>query len=271
MVNLQEMRCRLFYVHPVRLLPERHKNDNVINKVDTRQLNVRLPACQQMVQILEEPGLATARPTRWRVMARDGADAADVAECVLRGVELDIRRDGGAPAFPTAVDLLVLVVSVGDAGPRLLSGADVIRRDFVDSPLTRHLADAVEKVGLKAVAEGRTFTRQQAAEALLTQGCSEPLLRWNDWIRCEESHSRHRCGSKRCRVYKGKSSSGECDLRFGETNAQLLSKRIAREGTESGICLPYGGRLDQRGTLRLALWKRPFLARSGVAGMRPES
>ena len=71
-------------------------------------------------------------------MVRDGADDSDVAETVMRGVERDIRRDGGAPAFPVAVDLLVLISSCGDdGGARLLTAADNIRRDFVESPLTR--------------------------------------------------------------------------------------------------------------------------------------
>jgi len=102
-------------------------------------------------------------------MARDGADDADVAEYVMRGVELDIRRDGGAPAFPVAVDILVIVCGGGGNGQRLLAGVDAIRRDFVDSPLTRHFAAAVEKIGLSAIAEGRGLTREQAERKLLVQ------------------------------------------------------------------------------------------------------
>lgn len=102
-------------------------------------------------------------------MARDGADDADVAECVMRGVELDIRRDGGAPAYPVAVDLLTLASSGGLSGQKLLAGVDAIRRDFVDSPLTRHFAAAVETIGLSAIAEGRSLSREQAARRLLVQ------------------------------------------------------------------------------------------------------
>lgn len=101
-------------------------------------------------------------------MARDGADDADVAECVMRGVELDIKRDGGAPAFPVAVELLV-VASCGGNNLQLLSGVDAIRKDFVDSPLTRHVAAAVETLGLSALAEGRSLTAEHASEKLLVQ------------------------------------------------------------------------------------------------------
>ena len=99
-------------------------------------------------------------------MARDGADNADVAECVMRGVELDIRRDGGAPAFRVAVELLV-ACGGGGSDRRLLAGVDAIHRDFVDSTLTRHFAAAVEKIGLSAIAEGRPLTHPKAAEMLL--------------------------------------------------------------------------------------------------------
>lgn len=102
-------------------------------------------------------------------MARDGADNADVAECVMRGVELDIKRDGGAPAFPVAVNILLLTCGGGGDIQRLLAGVDAIRRDFVDSPLTRHFAAAVEKVGLSAIAEGQRLTREQAERKILVQ------------------------------------------------------------------------------------------------------
>ena len=102
----------------------------------------------------------------------DGADDADVAECVMRGVELDIRRDGGAPAYPVAVDLLTLASSGGLSGQKLLAGVDAIRKDFVDSPLARHFAAAVETIGLSAIAEGRSFSREQAARRLLVQADS---------------------------------------------------------------------------------------------------
>ncbi len=101
-------------------------------------------------------------------MARDGADDADIAECVIRGVELDIRRDGGTPAFSAAVDLLV-AGSCGGNRTHLLSGADAIRRESADSPLTRHIAAAVDTLGLSAITEGRSLTPQGASEQLVVQ------------------------------------------------------------------------------------------------------
>jgi hypothetical protein len=99
-------------------------------------------------------------------MARDGADDASVAEYAVRGVELDIKRDGGAPAFPVAVELLMIASSSGNR-QQLLSGVDAIGSDFVDSPLTRHIVDAVEKLGLTALAEGHPLSAERASEKLL--------------------------------------------------------------------------------------------------------
>lgn len=101
-------------------------------------------------------------------MARDGADSADVAECVMRGVELDIRRDGGAPAYSAAVEILLAATAGGDS-QQVLKGADVLNRTFVDSPLTRHFAKAVELVGLSAIANGHALSWQEASEKLLAQ------------------------------------------------------------------------------------------------------
>lgn len=101
-------------------------------------------------------------------MARDGANEADIAECVMRGVELDIRRDGGTPAFPTAVALLVAQSGCGNS-QQLLSGGDSIRKEFADSPLTRHIAAAVDTVGLSAITQGRSLSPQSASEQLLVQ------------------------------------------------------------------------------------------------------
>lgn len=100
------------------------------------------------------------------IMAREGADEADVAECVMRGVELDIKRNGGAPAFPVAIDLLV-VASLSGNSQQLLSGVDAIRRDFVNSPLTRDIAAAVETLGLSAFAEAIPMSVEKASEKLL--------------------------------------------------------------------------------------------------------
>jgi hypothetical protein len=101
-------------------------------------------------------------------MARDGADDTDVAECVIRGVELDIKRDGGAPAFMVAVNLLV-IASLNRNSQQLLAGVDAIRRDLVDSPLTRHIAAAVETLGLSALGKENSLAVEQAAEKLLVQ------------------------------------------------------------------------------------------------------
>jgi len=101
-------------------------------------------------------------------MARDGADVGAVAECVVRGVELDIKRDGGAPAFRTAVEVLVVASNAGNS-QQLFSGADAIGREFVDSPLTRHITDAVEKIGLSALAEGHPLSAKDASEKLLVK------------------------------------------------------------------------------------------------------
>jgi hypothetical protein len=101
-------------------------------------------------------------------MARDGADDAAVAECVVKGVELDIRRDGGAPAFRTAMEVL-MAASSGGSGQLLISGVDAITKSFADSPLTRHIADAVEKLGAAALTQGHSLSPERASEKLLVQ------------------------------------------------------------------------------------------------------
>lgn len=102
------------------------------------------------------------------IMARDVAEDADIAECIMRGVELDIRRDGGAPAFSAAVELL-MVATVSGNKLQILDGVDMLQRNFVDFPLTRCFASASEKVGLSAINEGRALSRQEASERLLVQ------------------------------------------------------------------------------------------------------
>ena len=102
-------------------------------------------------------------------MAREGAEDADVAECAIRGVEIDIKRDGGVPAFSLIVDLLVRACDGADNGRRLLMGVDEICRDFADSPLTRHFTAAAERIGLEAIAQGRPLLPQQVAENLIVK------------------------------------------------------------------------------------------------------
>ena len=101
-------------------------------------------------------------------MARDGANDADIAECVMRGVELDIRRDGGAPAFSALIEVVMAATAVGNSH-QLMSDVDGISRNFVDSPLTRHFANAAELIGLSTIAEGRTLSRAQVSLKLLAQ------------------------------------------------------------------------------------------------------
>lgn len=101
-------------------------------------------------------------------MARDGADEADVAETIGKGVELDIRRDGGAPAFRIAVDIL-MAASNGRGVSELVSDVDGMRKAFADSPLTRHLANATDTIAQNARMAGRILSQQQAAEALIAQ------------------------------------------------------------------------------------------------------
>jgi hypothetical protein len=120
--------------------------------------------------------------------ARSGAADAEVSEIVARGIERDIRRDGGLPAFLSAVDLVVLVSGCADASRRsqLLNGVDRLGRDFADSPLTRHVADAAAKIGLAALNEGRALSRAEAAEMMLAHfgksrccNCLTPYLTRN--------------------------------------------------------------------------------------------
>jgi hypothetical protein len=102
--------------------------------------------------------------------ARAGADNGDVAEMVARGLERDIRWAGGLPAFLPAIDLLVLVSQYPDASRRsqLLHDVERLARNYADSPLTRHVADAAARIGLKSINEGRALSRASAAEMMLS-------------------------------------------------------------------------------------------------------
>lgn len=101
--------------------------------------------------------------------ARSGADASEVASIVVLGVERDIRRDGGAPAFGPAVDFLVLAAqsSAENRCNQLLTGVDMLNREYADSPLTRYVADAAAHIGVTCINEGFALSRQIAAERLI--------------------------------------------------------------------------------------------------------
>ena len=102
--------------------------------------------------------------------ARTGAKDAEVAEIAALGVERDIRRDGGSPAFCQAVDLLVLISQSADENRsvHLLTTIDNLGREFADFPLTRYVADAAGKIGLTVINEAQRLSRVEAAGALLT-------------------------------------------------------------------------------------------------------
>ena len=159
------------------------------------------------------------------IMARDGADDADVAECVMRGVELDIKRNGGAPAFPVAIDLLAVATLSGNS-QQLLSGVDAIRRDFVDSPLTRDIAAAVETLGLSALVAANPLTIDQAAEKLLahlgSSRCCDGLVAYI---------VRHRSKD----VAAGQAVIGSIKAQLGETDAVRDLARRMRSCSPKGL------------------------------------
>ena len=97
--------------------------------------------------------------------ARQGAADSEVAEVVIAGLELDIRRDGGLPGFGQAIDI---VESAKDA-PRLFEATERLRILHGDCPLTRYLAAAVEKIGLANINAGQKSSREKLETAVLTQ------------------------------------------------------------------------------------------------------
>lgn len=105
------------------------------------------------------------------VMARDSAADVEIAGCTMRGVEMDIRRDGGAPLFPAVVEALVSATASGNGG-QLLAAVDGLKSKFSDFPLTRLFAAASEKVGLSAIADGHALSQREAAEKLLVEFAS---------------------------------------------------------------------------------------------------
>jgi hypothetical protein len=102
---------------------------------------------------------------------RTGAADADVADLAVRGVERDIRRDGGAPAFGPAVQLAVLITSQasGSSSQQLVRNIDDLHRLYGESSLTRHILSAVEKVALSALSEGVFLSRLDASERIIAQ------------------------------------------------------------------------------------------------------
>ncbi|MFO1500197.1 MAG: hypothetical protein U1G07_17710 [Verrucomicrobiota bacterium] len=102
--------------------------------------------------------------------ARDGADDSQVAEIVALGLERDIRRDGGSPAFVQAVGLLVRASESGgeDGTIQLLDGGDSLNRQFADWSLTRNVVSAAQAIGVAVINRGGILTAQEASECLLT-------------------------------------------------------------------------------------------------------
>ena len=102
---------------------------------------------------------------------REGADEADVAELAIRGVERDIRREGGAPAFGPAVDLVVLISSQipGSTPQMLVRNTDSLSRVHADRSLTRHILSAAEKVALGALGKGTHLSQHEAAGRSIAQ------------------------------------------------------------------------------------------------------
>ena len=102
---------------------------------------------------------------------RAGVDDAYVADLAVRGVERDIRRDGGVPVFDPAVALVVLISgrASGSSAQQLVRTIDVLARTHGDSSLTRHVLSAAEKVALAALNQRSSLSRSDAAERILAQ------------------------------------------------------------------------------------------------------
>ncbi len=102
---------------------------------------------------------------------RAGVHDADVAELAVRGVERDIRRDGGALVFGPAVQVAVLISSQASANSaqQLVRNTDELARLYSEDSLTRYVLSAVEKVTLSALNEGASLSPQGAAEGIIAQ------------------------------------------------------------------------------------------------------
>lgn len=106
---------------------------------------------------------------------RAGAAEADVAELAVRGVERDIRRDGGAPAFAPAVHLAVLISCQTSASSpqQLIRNIDHLARQYGEFSLTRQILSATQKVVLAALSEGVSLSAFEASRRAIAQmACS---------------------------------------------------------------------------------------------------
>jgi len=110
--------------------------------------------------------------------ARAGADPTEIARLLVKGVERDIRRDGGIPVFNPLIDTLVLMtrqgMAVGQAA--MQERLAVLGEQFADSSMTRYVVAAAERVGLEALQHSRVLSAQGAAERILaglaeSRGC----------------------------------------------------------------------------------------------------
>jgi hypothetical protein len=99
--------------------------------------------------------------------ARDGADAAVVAGCLVSGVERYIKFCGGAPAFVAVADAVLAVCCAGFGGARLFRELDEVGAKFAHSPMTRDIVSAAERIGLETLAQGGRVSRQEVAESIL--------------------------------------------------------------------------------------------------------
>lgn len=106
------------------------------------------------------------------VAARDGASSRDVATFLIQGLEKEIRYVKGMPAFPAFVELLI--ADSGDCDhAKFFAKVDRMKREFADSPLTRHLAAAVEKIGFSAMNSGSLMSAESASEMIIAHlGCA---------------------------------------------------------------------------------------------------
>lgn len=102
--------------------------------------------------------------------ARAGAPVEEVARLLVKGVERDVRRDGGMPVFGLLVNTLVLMTQKGGQACQapLQERLAALGDQFADSGLTRHGVAVAEKIGLACLHQGVRLNEQVAAERILT-------------------------------------------------------------------------------------------------------